>query len=172
MIYDIDAKCPGLFVMINNFEFEHLSNRDSAENDTADLKNLFESMKYDIYDPSLASSTVPKLPSTTENLTFKQMDDVLDDVGRNKGNHSSLILVVSSHGNDGIVCGTDHKKDSALELKINKIVKKFMNKNWAGKPKIIIFQACQGDVVDLGFEIEEEVNQGWSNKIKLVRKLV
>ena len=148
MIYPINAECSGLFVMINNIEFKQLPYRYGAENDQIVLKSLFESMNYAI--------------KIVENLTDKNMDDELDDVGENTGEYESLVLIISSHGADGVVCGTDHTKNSALELKINKIVKKFQNKNWAGKPKVIIFQACQGDVVDVGFdlELEEKKNQG------------
>ena len=161
--------------MINNVTFDdtnYLSKRDGAEKDKECLKNLFECMNYEFYVPKVpktsggqkATDDKFQLPATTDDLTFKEMDDVLDDVAK-KENYQSLVVVISSHGNDGVVFGKDHKKDSALELKVSKIVKKFMNESWAGKPKVLIFQACQGDVVDLGYQIKEKTNQGWSNKI-------
>ena len=142
--------------MINNFNFKDntgLKYRGGAEKDEKDLKELLGSKNFEIYKRANGEGTT--------NLTDQQMEDILDDVGKNEGDHDSLILVISSHGEEGVVFGTDHRKDSIMEIKTNKIVQKFMNKNWAGKPKIILFQACQGDVFDLGVEIEDTYSEGW-----------
>ena len=142
--------------MINNFKFKEntgLKFRGGAEKDEKDLKELLGRKKFEIFKTANGDSTT--------NLTDQQMEDILDDVGKNEGNHDSLILVISSHGEEGVVFGTDHRKDSIMEIKTNKIVQKFMNKNWAGKPKIVIFQACQGDVFDHGVEIEDSFSEGW-----------
>ena len=152
MIYKINPEKPGLFVMINNIIFHYEQPRYGAEKDEEGLKALLTEKKFEMYQGPTGKGT--------RNLTDQEMENTLEDVGKNSGNHESLILIISSHGDDGVVYGTDHKKDSALELKINKIVQKFMNKNWAGKPKTIIFQACQGDIFDKGFEIEETVRTG------------
>ena len=152
LFYKINPEKPGLFVMINNIKFDHEHNRQGAEKDEEGLKALMWERKFEIYHGPTGKGTT--------NLTDQEMENTLEDVGKNMGKHESLILVISSHGDDGVVYGTDHKKDSALELKTNKIVQKFMNKNWAGKPKVIIFQACQGEVFDKGFEIEEALKTG------------
>jgi caspase 7 len=62
---------------------------------------------------------------------------------REHGTADSFILALFSHGAPGVVYGTDFK-----EVRIDEVViSAFDGKNCpllAGKPKLIIIQACQG----------------------------
>ena len=72
------------------------------------------------------------------------MEDILihesQHVGHKHG--GSFILAILSHGNKGIVMGTDGEKLDIEKLKI--IFDGIFCPNLRGKPKLFLMQACQG----------------------------
>nr|XP_015211426.1 PREDICTED: caspase-14-like isoform X2 [Lepisosteus oculatus] len=71
---------------------------------------------------------------------------------------SCCFVVTASHGNLGIIVGSDEEK-----VKLNGIIKLFDNDKCPKlrkKPKVFIVQACRGDVTDLGVQLKDEPHSG------------
>ena len=72
-----------------------------------------------------------------DNPTKKIMLSALE-IAASDEKSSCCVCAILTHGDEGIVFATDN------EMKVRDITKLFRKKNLAGKPKLFIFQACQG----------------------------
>lgn len=117
--------------MINNIKFHNnSSDRHGAEKDDWVMFNLLQSLGYEVV--------------RYNNLTGKQIDDALTQFSQHKKltHTDSVFVTIMSHGDMGIISGTDSKA-----FKTEEIFQHLNAKNCpalVNKPKIIIIQACRG----------------------------
>uniref|UniRef100_A0A3P9D0A9 Uncharacterized protein n=1 Tax=Maylandia zebra TaxID=106582 RepID=A0A3P9D0A9_9CICH len=125
------SKSNRIALMINNIKFHNdSSDRHGAEKDDRVMFNLLQSLGYQVV--------------RYNNLTGKQIDDALTQFLQHKKltQTDSVFVTIMSHGDMGIISGTDSKA-----FKTEEIFQHLNAKNCpalVNKPKIIIIQACRG----------------------------
>lgn len=136
--YDMKSDFHGAAFIINNRTFDNKRHeeRKGAERDEYNLKETFT---YLGYRPVIFSN----LTSNEINSLFGNLDVYLmnsDRTAKNKVAHDSFICCILSHGNEGVVLGSDsipvNWKDAVRQTGRSEILK--------GKPKIFFIQTCQG----------------------------
>uniref|UniRef100_A0A3P9C7Y5 Caspase-13-like n=2 Tax=Maylandia zebra TaxID=106582 RepID=A0A3P9C7Y5_9CICH len=133
VIYPVtkQSKSNRIALMINNIKFHNdSSDRHGAEKDDRVMFNLLQSLGYQVV--------------RYNNLTGKQIDDALTQFSQHKKltQTDSVFVTIMSHGDMGIISGTDSKA-----FKTEEIFQHLNAKNCpalVNKPKIIIIQACRG----------------------------
>ena len=99
--------------------------RNGTDKDRDALKEVFSMLQFDV--------------RVFNDQTTSQIEALLKELS--SANHSSydaVAVAILSHGEEGTIYSTDGKMD------LRKISEPFRGQNLAGKPKIFIFQACQG----------------------------
>lgn len=120
----------GRFLLINNKDFLTESGmapytRNGTDVDAQCMKELFEELGFVVeYHRNITVYEIRK--------AFKKM--ATSDYSQ----YSAFACCVLSHGQEGILYGTDGTVD------IKELTAFFRGKNLAGKPKMFFFQACQG----------------------------
>ena len=105
-----------------------LSERKGTDKDVSALKNLFKTFQYTV--------------SEETNLTHLQILRKVEDVVRESSQHDGLIILILSHGYEGLVYGSN-----SIPVQIKDVKEKMSNPVLLHKPKILIIQACQGHVM-------------------------
>ncbi|XP_044537144.1 caspase-3-like [Gracilinanus agilis] len=144
--YKMDYPEMGLCVIINNKDFDkdtELLSRDGTEKDAANLKDIFKSLKYEVRDKN--------------NLTCKEIINYLKSVSReDHSQRSSFVCVILSHGEEGVIFGTD----GSVELKsLTCFFRGDKCRSLTGKPKLFIIQACQGTELDSGVQTDSGTDE-------------
>lgn len=138
LIYRMNRSPRGIAVIINNKTFlessgQHLSPRQGTDVDRDGLKKLFQKLQFKV--------------EIYNNITKREIRNITAKMA--SSDHSSydaFIFTVLSHGEEGLVYGTDGT------ISIRDITSKFnSNSSLAGKPKIFLFQACQGTKIEKKF---------------------
>ncbi|XP_063237670.1 caspase-1 isoform X2 [Bacillus rossius redtenbacheri] len=152
--YNMNHKNRGVALIFNheNFKMGTLRSRTGT---TADRENL--------------SSCLKELGFTVtiyNDLAQKQIMTIVNEVAASDhSDNDCFLMAVLSHGEMGVV----YARDTAY--KPNALWQKFTSDNaptLAGKPKIFIFQACQGDRLDQGIKlVTTQVDNEVSYKIPL-----
>ena len=135
LMYRMNRSPRGIAVIINNKTFlessgQHLSPRQGTDVDRDGLKKLFQKLQFkvEIYNDITKREI--------RNITAKMASS-------DHSSYDAFIFTVLSHGEEGLVYGTDGT------ISIRDITLKFnSNTSLAGKPKIFLFQACQGTKID------------------------
>nr|XP_055053283.1 caspase-23 isoform X1 [Misgurnus anguillicaudatus] len=137
-IYPTKDKSPDrkrLALLINNVEFEYLSDRTGADKDEWSMERLLKALGYTVF--------------TLTNLTAQGMTDAVQDFAKREEHvqSDSCFLVFMSHGNEKGISGisTEDRKEDIFST--DEIFKALNTPNCAGlrdKPKIILIQACRG----------------------------
>lgn len=104
---------------------EHLGVRVGTDADCEALRKTFSARGYRI--------------DQRDNLTHIQIQKALNDIVDASVFYDSLIVCVLSHGNKGIIFGTDY-----IPVKITTIQEILSSERLLNKPKVLIIQACQG----------------------------
>ena len=138
--YKMESKPRGVAVIINNRNFVNMNARTGTDVDAKRLKELFLYLGFET--------------QYFENLTTQQMRVQLGAIA--KADHSkydSIIISVLSHGDEGMLYGTDSKAGSESSLKVEELGTYFDSigcPSLIGKPKVVILQACRGSNYDKG----------------------
>ncbi|XP_043827305.1 caspase-3-like [Dromiciops gliroides] len=137
--YKMDYPERGLCVIINNEKFHPnigMPSRSGTGIDGAQLREAFESLKYEVRDK--------------KDLTRREIKELLDNVSKeDHSQRSSFICIILSHGEEEKIFGTD----GSLELKeLTSFFKGDQCRTLVGKPKIFIIQACRGTKSDYGVQ--------------------
>uniref|UniRef100_F1LNW4 Caspase-12 n=1 Tax=Rattus norvegicus TaxID=10116 RepID=F1LNW4_RAT len=123
-----------LALIICNKKFDYLFDRDDAETDILNMKELLQNLGY---------SVVIK-----ENLTAQEMEtELMKFAGRPEHQSSdSTFLVFMSHGILEGICGVKHRNKKPDVLHDDTIFTIFNSNcpSLRNKPKILIMQACRG----------------------------
>jgi len=128
----------GYALIINNESFVNdiYKYRSGSTIDANNLDILFEQLGFKVI--------------VQNNRTYQEMREDINSFAQRQEHASSnmAIIVLLSHGEDGLVFGTDGRK-----VPNEWILGQFNNDNCPnlkGKPKLFIFQACRGDDPDYG----------------------
>ncbi|XP_068952176.1 caspase-3 isoform X1 [Petaurus breviceps papuanus] len=139
--YKMDYPEMGLCVIINNKNFHPntgMSFRSGTDVDAAHLRDTFKSLKYEV--------------RNRNDLTCKEIIELMYNVSKeDHSQRSSFVCVILSHGEEGIIFGTD----GSVELKrLTCFFKGDKCRSLTGKPKLFIIQACRGTELDCGVETD------------------
>ncbi|CAH2305990.1 caspase-8 [Pelobates cultripes] len=135
-VYELKRNPHGKCLIINNHNFKaarslklKMEDRFGSDKDTEAIKSVFHSRNY-----------------TTEehdNLTGKEILSVIERYAKENHNEKdSFVCFILSHGDAGIIYGTDGEP-----VLLNTILSHFDGKHcrsMIGKPKMFFIQACQG----------------------------
>ncbi|XP_055346874.1 caspase-3-like [Paramacrobiotus metropolitanus] len=139
--YFMNHRNRGTAIIINNRSFDRglgMPERKGTDLDAEVLTKAFALLGFDVISPY-------------DNLSVHDMQKCMEYYAtQDHTNSDCFAAAVLSHGDDGIVFGTDGK------LSVERLVAPFKgNKSTslAGKPKIFIFQACRGDRLDPGVDL-------------------
>ncbi|KAH9499434.1 Cell death protein 3 [Bulinus truncatus] len=144
--YTMKSTKKGKVLVINNEKFEELASRNGSSKDRSSIDKVFQSMNFDVI--------------VKNNLTSQKMKELLDN--ESKVDFSGIdcyVLIVLSHGHDGVIFGTDGRTDEETNKSINCVEIKYVrdkicsNISLIGKPKIFFIQACQGKNKDFGLYV-------------------
>ncbi|XP_036106045.1 caspase-3 isoform X3 [Molossus molossus] len=143
--YKMDFPQMGVCIIINNKNFDKktgMTSRFGTDVDAARLRETFLNLKYEVRNQN--------------DLTREQIVELMCSVAKeDHSKRSSFICVLLSHGDEGIIFGTN----GPIDLK--KLTVFFRGDNCrslAGKPKLFIIQACRGTELDCGIETDSNVD--------------
>ncbi|TDH07900.1 hypothetical protein EPR50_G00111240 [Perca flavescens] len=139
--YKMDYPCIGTCLIINNKNF-HSSTRMSARNgtdvDAAAAIETFSKLGYNV--------------NVNNDQTVAEMKQLLSSASKEDHSKSaSFVCVLLSHGDEGVMYGTDGAE------KLEELTKYFKGdrcKSLVGKPKLFFIQACRGAELDDGIDTD------------------
>ncbi|XP_074856861.1 caspase-8 isoform X2 [Carettochelys insculpta] len=150
-MYRMDSRPCGICLILNNHDFtqaraevptlQTMKDRNGTDVDAAALRRVFTKLHFEI--------------AEYKDLTAKQIHQTIHryrDMDHNV--YDCFVCCILSHGDKGIVLGTDGQQTSIQELTTS-----FTGTNCrslAGKPKVFFIQACQGDTFQKGVHIETD----------------
>ncbi|XP_049897851.1 caspase-3-like [Epinephelus moara] len=141
--YKMDYPCLGKCLIINNKNFDRdtgMNARNGTDVDAAAAVQIFSKLGYKC--------------QVANDQTVEQMKQLLRDVSMEDHSKSaSFACVLLSHGDEGIIYGTDGCE------KFEELTKYFKGNRCmglVGKPKLFFIQACRGSELDDGSLIEAD----------------
>ncbi|XP_014447879.1 caspase-3 isoform X3 [Tupaia chinensis] len=144
--YKMDYPQMGLCIIINNKNFHKstgMSCRSGTDVDAANLRETFMNLKYEVRHKN--------------DLTREEMIEFLQKVSKeDHSKRSSFVCVLLSHGEEGIIFGTNGPVDLK---KITGFFRGDYCRSLMGKPKIFIIQACRGTELDCGIETDSGIDE-------------
>lgn len=138
--YKMDYPEMGVCLIINNknFKCNGMTTRTGTDVDAASLRETFTNLKYDV--------------RVKNDLTHEEIKKLLFSASQeDHSKRSSFICVLLSHGEEGVIFGTDGPIDLKL---LTGFFRGDCCQSLAGKPKIFIIQACRGSGLDCGIETD------------------
>ncbi|XP_012923258.1 caspase-3 [Heterocephalus glaber] len=143
--YKMDYPEIGLCIIINNKNFHRstgMSARSGTDVDAANLREIFMNLKYEVRNKN--------------DLKCEEIVKLMCSVSKeDHSKRSSFICVILSHGEEGIIFGTN----GPIDLKIlTKFFRGDLCRSLAGKPKLFIIQACQGTELDSGTKTDSGID--------------
>lgn len=138
--YNMNHPRRGLAIIFNHetFNLASLKPRNGTEADCNNLKSTLELLGFEV--------------RSYKDLTFKELDSVLEEVsGMDFSDCDCLLIAVLSHGEQNIIYAKN------MSYSTNILYERFTPDHCpslAGKPKLYIIQACQGDKLDGGVDVE------------------
>ncbi|XP_006834493.1 PREDICTED: caspase-3 [Chrysochloris asiatica] len=139
--YKMDYPEMGLCIIINNKNFHSstkMAPRSGTDVDAAKVMETFRNLKYEVRNKN--------------DLTREEIMGLMRSVSEeDHSKRSSFICVLLSHGEEGVIYGTDGPVD------LKNLTTFFRGDNCrslAGKPKLFIIQACRGTDLDCGIETD------------------
>ncbi|XP_068191412.1 caspase-7-like [Antennarius striatus] len=128
-------------VLVSVAQFDHwveLQHRPGAKRDTKELHRTLSKLgfKVDIHN----------------NLSSKEIDNLFRNESQRPVN-DCFLAVLSSHGEEGCVFGADGKP-----VQLSRIFKYFDNECMEKKAKMFLIQACRGEGLDDGVEVDSALD--------------
>ncbi|XP_030594929.1 caspase-3-like [Archocentrus centrarchus] len=150
--YKMDYPCIGICLIINNKNFHRstgLRTRSGTDVDGANVAQTFLNLGYKI--------------QVFNDQTVAQMNKLMLSASKqDHKNNASFVCVLLSHGDEGVIYGTDgpERLDTLIQC-----FKGHRCKSLVGKPKLFFIQACRGSTLDDGvIEVDAATEQS-SEKI-------
>ncbi|XP_017278585.1 caspase-3 [Kryptolebias marmoratus] len=144
--YKMDYPCLGTCLIINNKNFNKTTGMNCRHGTDADAGSVMKTFK------GLGYAT-----SVFNDQTVDEMKSLMNRVAREDHSKSaSFVCVLLSHGEEGVIYGTDGYE------KIDTLIKPFKEyscRSLVGKPKLFFIQACRGSLLDDGVMIETDAVQ-------------
>ena len=157
--YPMNSMPRGYCLIIdNNWEFKKDSERFGSQKDAKDLKEMFRNHKFKV--------------SSYENLKCHEIIELMKQASeKDHSKFNCFAVVILTHGNHGVLYGTDSKAVSIDK----QIIEPFRGEKCptlVDKPKLFIFQACRGGRLDDGVKQEgtdelAETGQGLENRVEI-----
>jgi len=145
-VYHVTSGARGVCLIFENDMFHTglgLAKRKGSSLDRILMANTFRRLRLEV--------------RVHQNLTCKEIQDTLEAVGMDDHTKASLmVVVVLSHGNEGIFYGYDGAYPA------HKVWQPFTADrcpSLAGKPKLFFIQACQGNRMDKGAEVVQQTGR-------------
>lgn len=149
--YKVRKSNAGILLIVNQKSFFHddnpdlreflamrmLETRHGTDKDEESLQNTFTAFGYRIV--------------IRENLIHTDLLNAVRDAVNECVGKDSLIVCILSHGYKGVVYGAN-----SIPVKIEDIENLMTSNRLIGKPKILIVQACQGDVTQQAHEVSNQ----------------
>ncbi|XP_062431731.1 caspase-3 [Rhea pennata] len=150
--YRMDYPEMGECVIINNKNFHRETGmlpRSGTDADAASVREVFMKLGYKIkLNNDLSCRDIFKLLKNTSEEDHSK--------------RSSFVCVLLSHGEEGLIYGTD----GPLELKVlTSLFRGDKCRSLAGKPKLFFIQACRGTELDSGIETDSGSDEPMCQKI-------
>nr|CAD7199277.1 unnamed protein product [Timema douglasi] len=142
--YSMNHKNRGVAIILNHefFEIKTLKDRSGTKVDCEKLSSTLQGLGFNVF--------------PYHNLRLKDITKVIEEAARtDHSENDCFLLAVLSHGEMGILYSNDapYKPESLWAFfTADKCP------SLAGKPKIFIIQACQGDKLDPGIKMRTEVD--------------
>ncbi|XP_061421257.1 caspase-7-like [Lethenteron reissneri] len=140
--YSMHYKSIGNCIIINNENFfprAGMAKRNGTQTDASRLSDCFHSLGFEV--------------KYRKDLTCEEMRTFLKEASQeNLKKCACLVCVVLSHGEDGVVYGTDGP------MPLSDIAKPFSDSSCpslVGKPRLVFIQACRGTLLDKGVDVVE-----------------
>lgn len=162
--YQVDSFPTGLCLILNNMNFKDGSTRRGTDRDSECLAEVFSWLGFKVLmcedqtmeemEQALKCFSDLSDPSALQQFNVKQWSSVgFVDLQQPPKHGDVFICCILTHGNKGVVYGTDRKP-----LSIKDITRSFRATNHSpltAKPKIFLIQACQGKNVQHGVVLED-----------------
>ncbi|XP_034115248.2 caspase-like [Drosophila albomicans] len=138
--YNMQHKNRGTAIIFNHMEFDarlNLNPRDGTEVDCARLQSVLKQLHFDVY--SYDDLCHKKIVETVAKLASQNHED-----------SDCILIAILSHGEKGLINARD------VQYKLQDICELLLPSkcpSLAGKPKLFIVQACQGDSTDPGVRL-------------------
>lgn len=154
--YKMDYPSVGMCLIINNKNFNKctgMSTRNGTDADAGTVLKTFTDLGYTmVIENDLTVADMKK-----KMLTVSKADH---------SNFASFVCVLLSHGDEGVIYGTDGFE------KLDVLVSCFKGtkcKSLVGKPKLFFIQACRGSQLDDGIEVNTiEEDSGGGEKVEKI----
>ncbi|KAM8786290.1 caspase-3 [Rhynchonycteris naso] len=139
--YRMDYPEMGLCLIVNNKNFHKstgMASRSGTDVDAATLRETFKNLNYQV--------------RIKNDLTREEIVDLMRSVAKeDHSKRSSFICVLLSHGEEGVIFGTNGPVDLR---KLTSFFRGDCCRSLTGKPKLFIIQACRGTELDNGVETD------------------
>ncbi|XP_007933362.1 caspase-8 [Orycteropus afer afer] len=153
-VYQMNSKPRGYCLIFNNYDFAvarknvsklyKIKDRNGTDLDAEALKNTFSELHFEVID--------------FKNCTAKKICEVLESYqNKDHGSKDCFICCILSHGDKGIIYGTDGQEAPIYEL--TSYFTGLKCPSLAGKPKVFFIQACQGHNYQKGIAVETDSEQ-------------
>ncbi|CAO2615912.1 Casp8 [Lemmus lemmus] len=150
-IYQMKSKPRGYCLILNNHDFSEarqnvprlhkMKDRKGTEHDEDALTETFQKLHFEVVSyKDCTAREICEILRTFQSMNHKSKD--------------CFICCILSHGDKGIIYGTDGKEASIREL--TSYFTGLKCPSLAGKPKVFFIQACQGDSVQKAVPIETD----------------
>lgn len=150
--YPMNFQSIGVCLLINNKNFHRstgMGTRNGTDVDAAAVAKTFVNLGY-------------KMKVFTD-LTVQKMKEKLQSVAQeDHSNHASFVCVILSHGEEGVIFGTDGFEK--LDV-LTKFFKGHRCRTLIGKPKLFFIQACRGSDFDGGVETDADPSDPSADRI-------
>ncbi|XP_062380807.1 caspase-3-like [Sardina pilchardus] len=150
--YKMNYPSIGQCIIINNKNFDRrtgMNIRNGTDMDAGNLKRVFSQLGYKV--------------KINNDLSVKDIKTLLSTVAKDDHSQSaSLVCVLLSHGDEGVLYGTD----GAVDLKeLTSLFRGDRCPTLVGKPKLFFIQACRGTDLDSGIEADSVAEEGSTERI-------
>ncbi|GFS16061.1 caspase [Elysia marginata] len=147
-----------LIISNEKFDNEDLENRDGTVRDVTALNSLFYGLHFDV--------------TQKKDLKSEDMKKIITDkiVKYDHSKSDSCVVVILSHGADGVVFGTDGRYDENTGKPLNGVEVEWIRQSMCAvpsllkKPKLIFIQACRGKKKDKGIPANSSQQETGSNQ--------
>ncbi|XP_070545117.1 caspase-3-like isoform X1 [Ptychodera flava] len=145
-VYSTSHVKRGRALIINNRDFEpktRMNRRNGTDIDRDNIRRTFSGLGFNV--------------TTSDNLKVREMHGELIELSKENHTDSDCVaVVILSHGDDGIIYGTDGTTP------VEELTKYFSGENCetlVGKPKLFFLQACRGKEFDDGVVLKSGIDQ-------------
>ncbi|CAH2305989.1 caspase-8 [Pelobates cultripes] len=165
-MYEMKNSPHGVCIIINNYNFEiarenygfkNMKDRKGTEKDEESLRSVFSELGFKIIlHKDLTGNGIRQTIQDHSEQTYENTD--------------CFICCILSHGNKGVLHGTDGQSVAICDL--TSCFKRSKCPSIAGKPKVFFIQACQGDKyqkqVQVGTDVFNDSSQCDVSKTELI----